>query len=193
MITIPPSIKVETEAKLTAGRRLSISYRALNTSGRDVYAFNRLFATDRTGHRTVDSNKVYCEVIDTVLHISKRLVEVPRLVLVESPEVPYLTYLAPKAEVKEDLYLELPVRESYPYAHPEAEKSGHMEVCQLLVFTLGYFVPRSPGWIKQIIKGEETLLATDYGFAIQANQAVSSQPIPLRLECIVLDDPRRRR
>jgi hypothetical protein len=187
------SLQLDVTLVQAAPDRLLFRYRARNSWTRELYLFNRLFVEEPSGARRVDPARVYVVVDGTVLHVSKQMFEVPEDVEVEQPEVPYLSRLGPGETFEEEISLPLPVRESYPYMSPPAAASpGEKRTCDQLVFTLGYFHAKEPGWVRSISSGGEPALGTDYGFAIQTNQTVSSALQKVRAECIVVTDPRRR-
>lgn len=187
------SIKLELSVVRATPELLTFRYRAHNLWTRELYLFNRLFVEEPSGERRVDPSKVYVLSEGGVLRVSKQLFPVPDGLAVEWPEVPYLTRLAAGASFEEEIDLKLPAREAYPYMDPEvAASAGERKGCEQLVFTLGYFQAKEPRWVRSISVGAEATLATDYGFAIQGNQSVSSASQRVRTECVVLADPRRR-
>lgn len=187
------SVQLEVSLVSASAGAVTIRYRARNNWNRDVYLFNRLFETALDGKRTLDANRVYVQVEGSTLKLSKQLFEVPEDVEVESPEVPYLTRLAPAQTHEEEVRVALPIRESYPYASSRATQTpGEKRVCEQLVFTLGYFSAREARWVRPITLDGQELLATDYGFAIQSRESVSAAPLRVRTDCIVIADPRRR-
>ena len=188
------SVQLEVSIVSASPGAVTVRYRARNNWNRDVYLFNRLFETAADGKRTLDANRVYVQVDGSTLKLSKQLFDVPEDVEVESPEVPYLTRLAPGQTYEEEIRLALPVRESYPYASSRAAQApGEKRACEQLVFTLGYFSAREARWVRPATLEGQEVLATDYGFAIQTRESVSAAPLRVRTECIVLADPRRRR
>jgi hypothetical protein len=177
------SLKLLVEYRPLTEGQLSLSYIARNMSGKKVYLFNRLFRADKTGKRTIDKNKIYCNVDGDVAYVSKRLIRVPDGVLVESPEVPYLTQLDPGASFEENLTLATPLPVDVPYLRPTGPVDKPV-LCRTLIFTLGYFVAREHGWVRTITKNGENILATDYGFAVQADQAATASIPGVRIPCL---------
>jgi hypothetical protein len=165
---------------------------AHNGSGKEVYLFNVLFSTDVAGHRKIDRGKVYRMLEGNLLHLSKTMIPVPGFLEVEMPEIPYLTPLRPGESFAEEITVECPAREQYPYAHPRTEKApGEARGTDGFVFSLGYFVPTAPGTVREVQVGSEKVRSTDYGFAIQGLEVVSSKAFPKKCACIFLNDPRR--
>jgi hypothetical protein len=176
-------IQLTVESRPVHEGRFSLSYRAHNASGKEIYLFNRLFRADKTGKRAIDKDKVYCVVVGDTVHLSKRLVRVPEGTLVESPEVPYLTHLPPGASFEEGLSLALPLRLDIPYLHPSASVVKPV-LCRELVFTLGYFVAKEQRWVRTITKNGEPVLVTDYGFAVLADEVVSASTAEVKIPCL---------
>jgi hypothetical protein len=187
------SVQLEVSLVSASVGAVAIRYRARNNWNRDVYLFNRLFETAPDGKRTLDPNRVYVQVEGSILKLSKQLFDVPEDVEVESPEVPYLTRVAPGQAYEEEIRLALPVRESYPYSSSRAARApGEKRFCEQLVFTLGYFSAREARWVRPATLDGQEVLATDYGFAIQSRESVGALPLRVRTECIAVADPRRR-
>ena len=170
--------------------RLVFSYSVTNDWGREVFLFNRLFVTDRTGKRTVYPNHLYVSVSGTTLQLAKTLIPVPEEKEVEYPEVPYMTRLESGESFEERIELTLPIREHHPYRRPDIEKAAdHEMVCEELVFILGYFRPPDPSWVRYVDLDGETELSASYGRAIQAFESVASAAVQVRSRCIVVNPP----
>lgn len=167
--------------------RLVFSYSVTNDWGREIFLFNRLFTTDRTGKRTVDPNHLYVSVSGTTLQVAKTLIPVPEAKEVEYPDVPYMTRLESGDSFEETVELTLPIREHHPYRYPALEKAAdHEIVCEQLVFILGYFRPPDPDWVRRVELDGNTELSTGYGRAIQAFDSVASAPVQVQTRCIVV-------
>jgi len=167
--------------------RLVLRYSVTNDWGREIFLFNRLFVTDRTGKRTVDPNHVYVSVDGTTLLLGKTLIFVPEEKEVEHPEVPYMTRLESGESFEEVIELKPPVREHNPYRRTDIEKAAdHVVECQELVLILGYFTPPEASWVREVDQGGNTELATSYGLAVQAFDSVVSAPVAVRCGCIVV-------
>ena len=179
------AVRLSVDAVAKSREEVSFRYSARNDSGVDVYLFNRLFKVDKIGNHTIDPSKFYCEVRGSVLHVSKRLVELPDEIDAEYPEVPYLTALPSQERFEERVALRLPVQEYAPYARTrQRDRPESPRLCDSIVFTLGYFVAREPDWVEKVVLNGDTELVTEYGFAIQTNRTVSSKSIDVRCECV---------
>jgi hypothetical protein len=175
--------------------RLAFRVRAKNVWTRDIYLFNRLCSDEPSDERRIDPARVSVFVEGETLRLSKQLFDVPDEVDVESPEVPFVSRLAPDAVLEEEIALALPARERHPYRRSSSSASastGQKRICERLVFTLGYFVAKDSRWVREVTVGGEKALATDYGFAIQTNQSVSVTLERVRSDCLVGGDPLRR-
>jgi hypothetical protein len=179
------AVKVQASVFEVGTDGLGVQYVVTNTAGHEVYLFNRLFVTDIKGQRTLDPNRAYAEVRGTTLHLAKQLVEIPPGMLVEFPVVPYLTRLDPGESLEEKMEFELPIREDQPYMTVPFGANEREVTCEELVFTIGYFVAREEGWVREVTVGDETALSTDYGYAIQTHRTASSRPIAVRCRCMV--------
>jgi hypothetical protein len=117
----------------TAG--LDLTYTVSNGAQSAIYLANVLYHWRATGFE-VDPNVVYTEVIDDgILHISKQLIKVPDNIVVETPEVPYLTRVEAGEEYLEDLHLAFPIQSVHPYRSSHAEEPEHLD---RFTFSLGY-------------------------------------------------------
>jgi hypothetical protein len=190
---MPNLVRLEVQPLPSVAGGVHFKYVAHNDSGKEVYLFNVLFTTDVTGHRKIDRGKVYRMVEGRLLHLSKTLVRVPENLEVEMPEVPYLTPLPPGKSFAEEITVEAPIREQYPYAHPQTETAkGEVRICEGFTFSLGYFVPLTPDSVRKIQVGLEKVWATDYGFATQGLAVVSSKVLSVTAGISLPDSMRRR-
>ena len=116
---------------------LAVEYEAGNVSDSDLYVFNRLHRdVSDDGVFDLDPNVVYIAVEDSVVHLTKRVPDIPRGLLVEVPIVPCATLLRRGETLRETLSLSLPLRSFNPYRpQDQAVVTGFDSV----VFSLGYF------------------------------------------------------
>lgn len=116
---------------------LRVGYQAENVSDSDLYVFNRLYRdVSDEGVFNLDPNLVYIYVEDGVVHLTKRIADIPLGILVEIPIVPCVTLLPHGERLSETLSLKLPLRSFDPY-QPETEAT--IASIDSLAFSLGYF------------------------------------------------------
>lgn len=87
-----------------------------NTGPTAVWLFDRLFRTERTGHYRLDDSLAYVEEQGGVLIISRKLHPVPQGLMVEFPEIPCVSRLAPGESREQYLRVPLPAKTWVPYA-----------------------------------------------------------------------------
>jgi hypothetical protein len=137
-----------------ASERLDLAYTVTNGAGVTIYLANVLFHRDPAGFR-VDSNVVYATVTgDGVLEIRKHLLRVPDDVIVETPEVPYLTLVGAGDSFSEDVRLALPITARDPYRAREQTEPYDV---QRLTLSLGYVLDDEPLEVKEVPMSDGTV------------------------------------
>lgn len=163
---------------------ICLRYQARNTTGEELYLFNRLFSTERSGLRHIDPNLVYLDfggIEGATAHLAKQLIDLPESVLAK-PEAPYLTRLAASGTFSEELTLPLPLRRYLPYDPPAAPRQEEVPaVCTQVVMTLGYFISHDPRSVREITVDGEPALSADYGLVIRHHDTAVSKPVAV--EC----------
>ncbi len=120
---------------------LYLDYAVDNRSPYRALLANRLFRRVPEGFR-VDRNVAYTELAPgPVLLVSKRFVDVPDDIDVETPELPFLTSVPAGGHFEETVELQLPIGPRHPYA-PQPEGPRH-EV-GAVAFALGYLLEDEP-------------------------------------------------
>jgi hypothetical protein len=179
------ALDLHLEVTSQAADHLVVRYRITNEWDREVYLLNRLYSTQPGGGRTLDPNRVYDWIDGSSLVLAKRLFAVPQSIDVDRPEVPFLTALPPHTAVSEEISLPQPMIPLLPYLppHRNAERAQRVH-CDAIVLELGYLVPRAEHWITRLSVANQPLLASAYGFAIQAQEVVTSAPRPAHCHCL---------
>lgn len=118
---------------------LAAAYRLVNGGAVPVVVFDRLFATDPRGMRTVDPDLCWRWVDGAGDYvIAKLLPSVPRGMRVESPEIPYARGVPAGAAVQGRAVVPLPLDQYLPYGRkapvPPASEVGSVRL------VLGYAV-----------------------------------------------------
>lgn len=156
-----------------------LTYKLHNGSDRRIFLASHLPIFD--GENWVpNAERVYTFwEANEVLHLSKRLWQVPDDIEVYMPEVPFLTSLAAGETFRQHVTLALPITLDLPYATEEAgdEISGQS---QSVVFSLGC-VPGSAAALGGALYPQEHLLSPDYGAAIQYQQIIIGRKVLISL------------
>jgi len=122
--------------------KLEAEYSLSNQSEMDVYIFNQLYDTDLIGNATINPNRVYVfiEDDDTVV-LAKKVMKIPKGILVEYPEVPFISLIHPGESISEKIILPLPVKLYHPYL--KSSLSGQVKYFKHIRFEVG-ILPASP-------------------------------------------------
>jgi len=135
-VPLGKDLRLEFEILEHTGAVLRCRYVAENLTGSGLYLFNRLYHDLRDdGVFDVDSDLVYVDVEDSVLHLSKRIPELPENVLAEVLIVPCVTALAGGSATVESFSLSLPPQRMNPYL---SHLSTPVERFDAVAFSLGY-------------------------------------------------------
>ena len=114
-----PDIQVESNVILEIrsdqkGSTLLIDYQVSNRLTQTIYLINRIFQWTEKGLE-IRSDYIYTEVANGRLRLTKAFIPVPDDVLVEIPDVPYLTAVNGGAVFSEQVKLTLPLEPFHPY------------------------------------------------------------------------------
>lgn len=117
---------------------LRISYRATNRSSAPLFLFDVLHGEFEDGAFPLDRSG-YVEINDDSVIVSRKLFPVPPLMLVEKPNIPFVTRLAAGGTHQDEFSVELPLIVRNPYLKPE-RVPGALSRNRRLFFELGFFV-----------------------------------------------------
>ena len=117
---------------------LQVAYEVVNVSDSDIFLFNVLHR-ERTSSAVyhVDANLVYVFVENDVVHVTKRIAEVPDDVDVPFYDIPCATLLRRGDRCSETLNLPLPLRPFHPYARKV--ELHDIRTFGKVAFSLGYY------------------------------------------------------
>ncbi len=93
---------------------LVFEYQVVNGRSESIFLLNRLYKWTDSGME-IDPNLMFTELIDNGLRLSKAFIPVPDDVLVEMPDVPYLSEVPAKETYSEQITLPLPLSPWHPY------------------------------------------------------------------------------
>jgi hypothetical protein len=119
---------------------IRLVYEFRNRSGNTAFLFNLLFRDNSTGSPVADSNLVYVVQSGNSITLSKKVIPVPGNMLVEKPEIPFLTRVDAGQVFRESLSIPLPLRLYSPYSEETASSLGEAPVS----FELGFFLAPDP-------------------------------------------------
>lgn len=158
------------------GPGATFRYSAQNHGTEDVYVFNHLFTLKPSGEHIIDSNRVYIDFEDGSLALSKKLISIPDDCDLEHPEVPYVSLLPSGELIAEEFFLSQPLEPNNPYKRNRGQPKYFKEFDRI-DFTLGYFTAKNTDWVYPVTVGNEHLVSTDYGFAIQTYRESKANPL----------------
>ncbi len=120
------------------GKQLRLSYQFHNATDSDILLFNLLYDDlDANGRYKVDHNLCNIELHESGILISKKIVPVPELMFVETPNIPCVTRIRPRTSFSESVTLALPLRPWSPYRSSNGLAKTRDLPC---AFEIGYFV-----------------------------------------------------
>jgi|GEM_PF-6293991 len=120
----------------TTEKALQFRYDVENVSDSDLYIFNRLYRTyTDAGVFELDANLVYVYLKEGLVHLTKRVPDIPRGVLVEIPIVPCVTVLRRGERTGETFDLSLPLKTFDPYLPRQSSIITNYDAVE---FSLGY-------------------------------------------------------
>lgn len=144
------------------GYSIDISYTVHNRSGSEIYLFTPLPRFDGEDWEPAPQRVYTFREGGGVIHLSKRLWQVPEDVEVYMPEVPFLTRVAEGERFSEELVLPLPLSMDRPYL--DAEVGASAVEARAMIFSIGY-LPASPEL--ELEESPDGMLQVGYGSAIE--------------------------
>ena len=123
-----------------------LGYEFRNRSGRTAFLFNVIHRTGTSGGPEPDTNLVYVEWAGASVTVSKKIIAVPGNMLVEKPDVPYVTKVEPGEVFRERVSLMLPLKLFSPYG---ADEQAPIAREAAAYFELGFFLAPDPSVAKE--------------------------------------------
>jgi hypothetical protein len=169
--------------KVSAAQELNtllIDYQVSNQRDTRIYLLNRIFQWTEKGLE-IKAGFIYTEVIGGELRLTKAYLPVPDNVLVEMPDVPYLTAVESGAVFSEQVRLSTPLEPFHPYDQVDYSEDIHTYEGASLVI----------GWLAEgdfeLRRGTtpitgESILAVEHSQAARAQhllKAAIDLPIPV--------------
>lgn len=173
--TQSPSIELRLGRVERTADALHVTASLRNTGSTAVWLFDRLFHTERTGHYRLDDTLAYVEEQGGVLVLSRKLHPVPQGLMVEFPEIPCVSRLAPGATKEQSLRVALPAKTWVPYAQGVRKTVGTFQAVRL---QWGFF-PDAEGlhWYRGRDVGGKEFQYPAYGPALAAQRIADSGPL----------------
>ncbi len=140
--------------------RLTIEYQVLNNQTDAIYLVNRVFQWTSQGLQ-VGANLVFTEIVGGQLRLVKACLAVPERVKVESPDVPYLTYVSAGETFSETIALELPLQPFHPY--DQIKIGNEVRVFDSVQLAVGWFSEGKVAVRSSQLPDGVSLLSADYG------------------------------
>lgn len=157
-------------------QRLVLRYSLSSRTNSDLLVFNALYAVE-SGGVAVDPNRVYMLLDDDVLTLAKAVIEIPRGVQVEIPDVPYATKLSPGMNLQEDIRIELPVQYYNPHDLVTTEATIP---CRAVRFRLGYApVSKIDPAPEPVRVGQRSYFRVKYRAALKSQRLVETEPFAI--------------
>lgn len=159
---------------------LSATYALANDGPVPLVVFDRLFATDPRGARTVDPDLCWRWVDPDGQYVMAKLIPaVPRGMRVESPELPYARALPAGEMLRGRAVVPLPLDQRLPYGQP-APVPAAAEVAGVSL-RLGYAVPDAEYSHTEIPTPDGPVLSVLPPWARKRHRVLRSAPLPARL------------
>jgi hypothetical protein len=147
---------------LESGRPF-LNYTALNSGPDAIYIFNILHEEfNEQGVYPVNLSKIYVEITQDAVILSKKIFPVPSGMFVEKTNVPFVTRLAPGAHVTEKMNVPEILQPASPYLPDATDDSGQKTALRKIFFELGYFVAKAG--TDDLVKSYPTTLGSRLGF-----------------------------
>lgn len=157
-------LEINTDRK---AENLFIDYRVTNRLSKSIYLLNRIFQWTEKGLE-IDPNFIYTELIDGKLRLTKAFIPVPDDVLVEIPDVPYLSPVKGGAEFRENLHLKLPLEPFHPYY--KVNRSNTVHSFDKAELAIGWLVEGSFDLREGSTPDGEQILAVHHNQAARSQQ-----------------------
>lgn len=174
------------EIIILASTMLGVDYAVQNTTGADIYVFDRVFTRAQSGEPQIDPSLAYRRLHDDgTLVVEKALQPIPPGMKVELPEIPYLTRVAPGGTVRGRIVLALPVQEFGAYW--DGPRDGTEKAATRIMLRIGYLSVADIGPGMAVVRPDpgmgEGAFAASYGMAqrLQRFLDVDLGPPPLPL------------
>jgi hypothetical protein len=122
----------------TGSSVLHLDYFVTNRTNSEMFVFNRLYDdVDDHGNYRVGKDVCNVEISDRQIIVSKKISPVPRLLLVETANIPCVSAIPAGGTASEAIELRVPLSQWTPYA--QDAKRNHVESLPLF-FEIGYFI-----------------------------------------------------
>jgi hypothetical protein len=159
---------------VAASTVLGIEYSVQNTTGADIYVFDRVFQRASSGEPIVDPELAYRQFHEGTLFIEKAVQPVPDGMKVEITDVPYLVRLAPGETRTGRIALSKPVKEFGAYT--DGPKDGSRHEVRRVRLRVGYISAAEIGAGQGVLWPNPQHGATDfaasYGLALELQKFV---------------------
>ena len=140
---------------------LRISYRVTNEAGASIFLTTPLPSENDID--TPDPGRVYTYLDEQgLLHMTKRLWEIPDDVDVYAPEVPRWTEVPAGCQFEEVLTLSTPVRMHHPYTDEVSGQTKTLKEVQGFVFSVGYSLSEDAAGLSRQTAEVEEGIVVDY-------------------------------
>jgi hypothetical protein len=129
-------------------QELVLNYEVTNRDRRDIYLINRLYRSMPVWDMSANVIYVHLDAGNQTVWLNKKIPDIPKDVLVNSPVAPFITPVRAGSDFREEVRIPLPLQDYRQYGHyaggpslaafrAEPERVNYKRV----YFTLGYYWP----------------------------------------------------
>ena len=121
---------------IVASTVIGIEYSVHNTTPNDIYLFDRVFTRAASGEPVIDAGLAYVRLQDGTLVVEKVLQPIPPGMKVGTPDIPYMTRIAPGETRQGRISFKSPVVEFGAY--DDGPRDGKLYQAVQVVLRIGY-------------------------------------------------------
>jgi hypothetical protein len=138
---------IELSARFTIeAQELVLSYEVSNRSQQDIYLINRLYRSSPVWELNANIIYVYLDTRTRAVWLNKKIPDIPKGVLVNSPVAPFITPVRAGTNFREDVRIPLPLQDYRQYGYHAGGPSTvarktkpEANIYKQVYFTLGYY------------------------------------------------------
>lgn len=158
---------------------LRLAYRVTNESEESIFLTTPLVSSDYID--VSDPERAYTFMDEEgVLHVTKRLWEVPDELDVYAPEVPRLTEVPSGCQFEEAVLLSVPVRMNVPYVDDASAGNGAPVETKGITLSIGYLLGEQVASLVANAKEDEAVVV-DYATAAEGQHLLEGEVLGVKV------------